>query len=63
MTDWSDPDQRESALAAKWAEAEDRIKALIAEIAELREQLQVADHIRAGVEAERDAAACSRSMT
>ena len=28
MTDWHNPDDRESAMAAKWAEAEGKVKVL-----------------------------------
>jgi hypothetical protein len=39
MTDWNNPDQRESAIAAKWAQAEDQIKVQEARIAELEAAL------------------------
>jgi len=39
MTDWTNPSERESAMAAKWADAEDRVKALTAERDALRAAL------------------------
>jgi hypothetical protein len=39
MIDWNNPDQRESAIAAKWAQAEDQIEVQEARIAELEAAL------------------------
>ena len=40
MTDWTNPDEREAAIAAKWGEAEARCKELQAEIDRLRDWIQ-----------------------